>query len=107
MHLILLCLSDHAPEPQLSLSGVPRVGEESRVTCSVQHTCSASPPLVTISNIPVSERNTNTEVSKGVWEKRVERVWAPKEEDQSIECTVLYQGGQTATSELKLNVECK
>lgn len=107
MHFIPLYLSDYAPEPQLSISDIPRVGEESRVTCSAQHTCFSSPPLLTISGIRGSDQSTNTEVSEGVWEKRVERVWIPKEEDQSVKCAVRYQGGQTATSELRLNVECE
>lgn len=107
MYFILIYWPDDAPEPQLSISNVPRVGEESRVTCSAQHTCLSSPPILTISGILGSDQSTNTAVSEGVWENRVERVWTPKEEDQSVKCTVRYQGGQTATSELRLNVECE
>lgn len=107
MHFILIYLSDHAPEPQLSISGIPRVGEESRVTCSAQHTCLSSPPVLTISGIFGSDTNANITVSEGVWEQRVERVWTPKEDDQSVKCAVRYQGGQTASSDLRLNVECE
>lgn len=107
MYFILIYRPDRAPEPQLSISNVPRVGEESRVTCSAQHTCLSSPPILTISGILGSDQSTNTTVSEGVWENRVERVWTPKEEDQSVKCTAGYQGGQTATSELRLNVECE
>lgn len=102
-----MSLSDHAPEPQLSISNIPRVGEESKVTCSAQHTCFSSPPLLTISGILGSDSSTNIAVSEGVWEKKVERVWSPTEEDQSVKCTVRYPGGQTASSELRLNVECE
>lgn len=89
------------------MSNIPRVGEETRVTCSVQHTCFSSPPLLTIGGIPGSDQIADTTVSEGVWERRVERLWTPKEEDQSVKCTVRYQGGQAATSELRLNVECE
>lgn len=104
---LLLYLLEYAPEPQLSISNTPRVEEETRVVCSVQHTCFSSPPLLTISGILGSDQTSDTSVSDGVWERRVERRWTPKEEDQIVKCTVHYQGGQTATSELRLNVECK
>lgn len=77
------------------------------MVCNAQHTCFSSPPLLTISGILGSDQTSDTLVSDGVWERRVERRWTPKEEDQSVKCTVRYQGGQTATSELRLNVECK
>lgn len=77
------------------------------MVCSAQHTCFSSPPLLTISGILGSDQTSDTSVSDGVWERRVERRWTPKEEDQIVKCTVRYQGGQTATSELRLNVECK
>lgn len=107
MHFIPIYLSDHAPEPQLSSSDIPRVGEQNSVTCSAQHTCFSSPPFLTISGVLGTDNSAHIAVSEGVWEKTVERVWTPKEEDQNVKCTVRYQGGQTATSELRLNVECE
>ncbi|XP_056901509.1 uncharacterized protein LOC130532721 isoform X2 [Takifugu flavidus] len=101
-----IIILDHAPDPQLSTSDTPRVEEETSVVCSVQHTCFSSPPLLTISGILGSDHTSDTSVSDGVWERRIERRWTPKEEDQSVKCTVRYQGGQTATSELRLNVRC-
>ncbi|XP_042346437.1 uncharacterized protein LOC121946082 isoform X2 [Plectropomus leopardus] len=101
-----LIVSDNAQEPQLSLIGVPRVGEESTVSCNVRHTCISAPPTLTLDGIPGRDDITDTPVSDGIWERRIERTWTAKEEDQSVRCTVSYSGGQKATSELKLNVEC-
>ncbi|XP_027142177.1 myelin-associated glycoprotein isoform X2 [Larimichthys crocea] len=102
----LLIVSDHAQEPQLSIVGIPRVGEQSQVSCNVRHTCISAPPVLTLNGLSGSDRTVDTLVSDGIWERKVERIWTVKEQDQSVKCTVRYQGGQQATSELKLNVEC-
>lgn len=83
------------------------MGEQSRVSCSVRHTCILAPPTLTILGIDGVDSTTDTLGSDGVWERKVERTWTVKEQDQSASCTVRYQGGQTATRNLMLNVECK
>ncbi|XP_029307049.1 B-cell receptor CD22-like [Cottoperca gobio] len=97
---------DHAQEPQLSIIGIPRVGEESTVSCNVQHACISAPPILTLNGIPGKDIIKDNLVSDGIWERTAERTWAVKEEGQSVTCTVSHRGGQKATSELKLNVEC-
>ncbi|XP_054478238.1 Schwann cell myelin protein-like isoform X2 [Anoplopoma fimbria] len=101
-----LIVSDHAQQPQLSIIGIPRVEEESTVSCNVRHSCGSAPPTLTLNGILGKEVITDTLVSDGIWESTVERTWLVQEEDQSVKCTVSYRGGQKATSELKLNVEC-
>uniref|UniRef100_UPI003AAE7F4D uncharacterized protein isoform X1 n=1 Tax=Centroberyx gerrardi TaxID=166262 RepID=UPI003AAE7F4D len=101
-----LLVSDHAQQPQVSIIGIPRVGEQSSVSCSVRHTCPSAPPTLTLNGIPGGDRITHTAVSDGIWEKTLERTWNVREEDQGVMCTVKYPGGQTATTEVKLNVEC-
>ncbi|XP_045900128.1 uncharacterized protein LOC123967858 isoform X1 [Micropterus dolomieu] len=101
-----LIVSDRAQEPQLSIMGVPRVGEQGRVSCNVRHTCISAPPTLTLSGISGTDSIMDTLVSDGIWERTVEQSWFVKEEDQSVKCTVRYHGGQEATSELRLNVEC-
>ncbi|KAK5862485.1 hypothetical protein PBY51_017876 [Eleginops maclovinus] len=100
-----LIVSDEAQEPQMSIIGIPRVGEESTLTCSVRHTCASAPPKLTLNGKPATDVR-DTLVSDWIWERTAEHTWAVKEEDQSVRCTVKYRGGQEATSELKLNVEC-
>nr|XP_014267520.2 uncharacterized protein LOC101486455 isoform X2 [Maylandia zebra] len=101
-----LIVSEHAPEPELNIIGTPRVGEQGTVSCSVRHACIFAPPTVTLNGIPGKDRITDTLVSDGIWERRVEQVWEVKEEHQSVACTVSYSGGQKATKEIPLNVEC-
>ncbi|XP_056236064.1 uncharacterized protein LOC130171837 isoform X2 [Seriola aureovittata] len=101
-----LIVSDHAQEPQLSISGIPRVGEQSTVSCSVRHTCLSSPPTLTLNGNPGADLHTDTLVSDGIWERTVERTWTVQEADYSVNCVVRHHGGQSATRELKLNVEC-
>ncbi|XP_028280942.1 uncharacterized protein LOC114448280 isoform X2 [Parambassis ranga] len=101
-----LIVSDHAQEPQLSLTEKARVGEKSTVSCSVRHTCISAPPTLTIEGIPGKDRITDTLVSDGIWERKVERSWTVEEENKSVRCTVSYPSGQRASSDLTLNVEC-
>lgn len=91
----------------MSIIGIPRVGEESTITCSVRHTCASAPPELILNGIPATNVIGDTLVSDWIWERTAEHTWAVKEEDQSVRCTVRYRGGQGATSELKLNVECE
>ncbi|KAF3839920.1 hypothetical protein F7725_018637 [Dissostichus mawsoni] len=101
-----LIVSDQAQEPQLSIIGIPTVGEEGRLTCSVRHTCASAPPELILNGIPGTNVIRDTLVSDWIWERTAEHTWAVKEEDQSVRCTVRYRAGQEATRELKLNVEC-
>ncbi|XP_055019477.1 uncharacterized protein LOC110171494 isoform X2 [Boleophthalmus pectinirostris] len=101
-----IIVSDHAKEPELSLIGIPRVGEQSRVSCSVQHSCISAPPSLALSGVIGEDNTRHTMLSDGVWEQRVERVWTVSEDDQRVRCTVSYPGGQKATSETELNVDC-
>ncbi|KAF7648240.1 hypothetical protein LDENG_00160090 [Lucifuga dentata] len=101
-----LIVSEHAQQPQLTVTGIPRVGEESSVSCSVHHTCISAPPTLTLNGIPGKDSIKDTNVSDATWQRTVERTWNVTEEDQSVKCTVIYPAGQKATTELQLNVEC-
>ncbi|XP_047453823.1 uncharacterized protein LOC125015854 isoform X2 [Mugil cephalus] len=102
-----LTVEEHAQEPQLSISGIPRVGEQSTVSCSVRHTCLSAPPTLTLNGVTGTDNMVDTLVSDGIWERTLERSWTVEEENQNVKCTVSYPtGGQTAASELPLNVEC-
>ncbi|XP_047453824.1 uncharacterized protein LOC125015854 isoform X3 [Mugil cephalus] len=104
---ITLQVKKHAQEPQLSISGIPRVGEQSTVSCSVRHTCLSAPPTLTLNGVTGTDNMVDTLVSDGIWERTLERSWTVEEENQNVKCTVSYPtGGQTAASELPLNVEC-
>ncbi|XP_072250597.1 uncharacterized protein [Leuresthes tenuis] len=99
-------VSDRAQEPQLSIIGIPRVGEQSRVSCSVQHTCLSDPPVLTLHGISGTDHLMDSLISDGIWKRTVARTWIAEEENESVKCTVRYPGDQRATSDLKLNVEC-
>lgn len=86
---------------------MPRVGEQSTVSCSVRHTCISAPPTLSLIDIPGTDHLIHTLVSDEIWESKVERTWIVTEENQDVKCTVSYQGGQKATTELKLNVVCE
>ena len=89
------------------MNGVPRVGEEMKVFCSVRHSCPAAPPTLTLHHLPGSDTLLQTEVSHGVWEWTIEHTWTVREEDEKVVCTVQHPGGQTATTELQMKVECE
>ncbi|CAN9514364.1 unnamed protein product [Ophioblennius macclurei] len=101
-----LLVSDHADAPQLSIVGNLRVGEQSRVTCSVRHTCLSAAPSLAISDISGTDKTTDALVSDGVWKRTTERTWTVEEENRAVTCTVSHPGGQKASSNLRLNVEC-
>lgn len=79
------------------------------MSCNVHHTCISGPPTLTLNGIglPGKDHIVDTLVSDGIWKRTVERIWTVQEDDQSVECTVSYHGGQIATSEVRLNVECE
>lgn len=89
------------------MTEIPTVGEQSRVSCIVRHTCITAPPTLTLSGITGTDSTLDSLVSDGIWERKVDRIWTVKEEDQSVKCTVRFHGGQEATSELRLLVECE
>lgn len=91
----------------MSTTGIPRVGEQSTVSCGVRHTCISAPPELQINGIAGKDVLLDTQVSDGVWERKLQRTWTVQEEDQRVTCTVSYRGGQRATGELKLYVECE
>ncbi len=77
------------------------------MSCNVHHTCISRPPILTLSGVTGNDRIIDTLVSDGIWKRTVERNWIAQENDQSVKCTVSYYGGQKATSEVMLNVECE
>ncbi|KAM4735172.1 uncharacterized protein FYW61_005721 isoform 2-T2 [Anableps anableps] len=101
-----IMVSDHAQEPQITITEIPRVGDESRIVCKVQHTCSSAPPTLSLNGIPGTDRIIDSPVSDGIWERTIERTWNAKEDHKKVECTVRYPGGQSAKSELLLHVKC-
>ncbi|KAM9723396.1 uncharacterized protein ACNS7B_018820 [Menidia menidia] len=97
---------DHPQEPQLRIIGIPRVGQKSTVSCSVRHACIFDPPSLTLHNIVGTDFFKDSIISDGIWERTVERTWIAEEKNKNVKCTVRYPGGQQASSELILNVEC-
>ncbi|XP_041834941.1 uncharacterized protein LOC121635704 [Melanotaenia boesemani] len=101
-----LMVEDEAQKPQLSITGIPRVGKQSKLSCSVQHTCISNPPTLSLNGVLGSDHLMDTLVSDGIWERTIERTWNVAEEDKSVKCTVSHPGGQTAFTDLTLDVEC-
>ena len=89
------------------MNGVPLVGEEMKVFCSVRHSCPAAPPTLTLHHPPGVSLLSQTEVSHGVWERTIEHTWTVREADEKVVCTVEHPGGPTATTHLRLEVECE
>uniref|UniRef100_A0A669CUP2 Ig-like domain-containing protein n=1 Tax=Oreochromis niloticus TaxID=8128 RepID=A0A669CUP2_ORENI len=101
-----LVVSEHAPEPQLSIIGILRVGEQGTVSCSVRHTCFSAPPTLTLKDLPGIDQNMDTLVSEGIWERKIVRTWTAEEEHQSVSCAVNYPAGQSAKKSIPLTAEC-
>ncbi|XP_035983541.1 LOW QUALITY PROTEIN: uncharacterized protein LOC105920909, partial [Fundulus heteroclitus] len=101
-----ILVTDQAPEPQMSIIDVPRVGDQSRVACKVQHTCISAPPVLSLNGIPGTDRVIDSLESDGIWTRTIERTWTVEEDHRKLECTVNYSSGQVAKSELQVHVEC-
>ncbi|XP_062278442.1 uncharacterized protein LOC133983388 [Scomber scombrus] len=83
--------------------------DQQTVECLVRHTgglTAKSSKTLNAECIPGTDHFMDTLVSDEIWERKVERTWTVTEDNQDVTCSVKYQGGQTATNELKLNVEC-
>ncbi|XP_030225228.1 Schwann cell myelin protein [Gadus morhua] len=104
-----LRVTEIAQQPQVKMNGVPWVGEEMKVFCSVRHSCPAAPPNLTLDAEPLGRtggRLSETEVSHGVWERTLELTWTVREEDVGVVCTVRHPGGQTAKTNHRMKAEC-
>ncbi|XP_025767073.1 myelin-associated glycoprotein isoform X2 [Oreochromis niloticus] len=101
-----LVVSEHAPEPQLSIIGILRVGEQGTVSCSVRHTCLSAPPTLSLKDLPGIDQNMDTLVSEGIWERKIVRTWTVEEEHKSVSCAVNYPAGQSAEKSILLTAEC-
>ncbi|XP_074539301.1 uncharacterized protein LOC141800585 [Halichoeres trimaculatus] len=101
-----IIVTDNAETPQMNIFGIPRVGEQSTVSCSVRHTCISASPKLELNGVSGQDVLLDTQVPDGVWERKLQRTWTVEEGDQEVTCTVSYPGGQKGTSTLKLNVEC-
>uniref|UniRef100_A0A3B3CFT3 Ig-like domain-containing protein n=1 Tax=Oryzias melastigma TaxID=30732 RepID=A0A3B3CFT3_ORYME len=100
-----LLVSEHAKNPQISINSIPRVGEQSSVSCNAEYTCFSAPPTLSIAGIPGTGTIKDSLVSDGIWKRTLEQTWNV-EEDSSVTCTVSYPSGQKATGQQPLNVEC-
>ncbi|KAF5880259.1 uncharacterized protein DAT39_023239, partial [Clarias magur] len=102
---IELQIREQADKPKLSIIGVPRVGEQVTVSCSVFHTC--------LSNLPSLSRkaletgiSVHNPVQDGFWELTRIHTFVIKEEEQTIKCKATFHGGQISESQINLNAQC-
>ncbi|XP_072547729.1 uncharacterized protein [Salminus brasiliensis] len=103
---VVLEVTEQAEKPKLSITGVPRVGEQITVSCSVYHTCPSSPPTLTMGKAQDTDRTEHTPKQDGFWETTRHHTFKIKEDDQTITCKATFQGWQTSDAQINLNAQC-
>ncbi|XP_060744036.1 uncharacterized protein LOC132857929 [Tachysurus vachellii] len=103
---IELQVTDQADKPKLSISGIPRVGEQVTVSCSVLYTCPSSPPSLSVGKALETDITVHTPVHDGFWEITKVHTFIIKEEEKTITCKATFHGGQTSEEQIDLNAQC-
>ncbi|XP_041091528.1 sialic acid-binding Ig-like lectin 5 [Polyodon spathula] len=95
-----LAVSDHADPPEISVLGTAVNGNSVRVTCSILHTCPASPPNFTWSYAGDSVSSHHESQSSGSWKSTSVLTLTTSRNDgaKELTCKVQHPGGKTASS---------
>lgn len=102
-----LLLTEQANKPKLSITGIPRVGEQVTVSCSVLHTCPPNPPSLSVGKALETDITVHTPVQDGFWELMRVHTFIIKEEEKTVTCKATFHGGQTSETQVNLNAQCK
>ncbi|XP_053543547.1 uncharacterized protein LOC108277733 isoform X5 [Ictalurus punctatus] len=103
---IELQITEQALKPKLSITGVPRVGEQVTVSCSVLHTCPPNPPSLSVRKALETDITVHTPVEDGFWETISVHTFIIKQEEQTVTCKATFHGGQTSEAQINLNAQC-
>ncbi|XP_047676768.1 uncharacterized protein LOC113643674 isoform X2 [Tachysurus fulvidraco] len=103
---IELQVTDQADKPKLSITGIPRVGEQVTVSCSVLYTCPPSPPSLSVGKALETDITVHTPVHDGFWEITKVHTFIIKEEEPTITCKATFHGGQTSEAQIDLKAQC-
>lgn len=88
------------------ISGVMKVGQSTRVQCSVSHTCDSNPPILLL-NIPLQSSTLKTvRMSDGKFKTTLTTTLYIERDHQTVECVVRHAAGQTAKSTQTFNAQC-
>ncbi|KAK3560905.1 hypothetical protein QTP86_022883 [Hemibagrus guttatus] len=103
---IELQVKDQADKPKLSITGIPRVGEQISVSCSVLYTCPPNPPSLSVGKALETDITVHTPVQDGFWEITRIHTFIIKEEEPTVTCKATFQGGQTSEAQIDLKAQC-
>ncbi|XP_053363781.1 uncharacterized protein LOC128533521 isoform X1 [Clarias gariepinus] len=103
---IELQITEQADKPKLSIIGIPRVGEQVTVSCSVLHTCPSKPPSLSVGKALDTDISVHNPVQDGFWELTRIHTFIIKEEEQTVTCKATFHGGQISESQIDLNAQC-
>ncbi|KAF5906254.1 uncharacterized protein DAT39_004002, partial [Clarias magur] len=102
---IELQITEQADKPKLSIIGVPRVGEQVTVSCSVFHTCPSNPPSLSVGKALETDISVHNPEQDGFWELTRIHTFIIKEEEQTVTCKATFHGGQISESQIYLKAQ--
>ncbi|XP_037402690.1 uncharacterized protein LOC119265789 [Pygocentrus nattereri] len=105
-NFVELQVTEHADKPELSILGVPRVGEQITVSCSAYHTCPPSPPTLSMGEALHTDTTAHVPGQDGVWVITKQHTFVIKEDEQTVTCKATFPGGQTSEASINLNAQC-
>ncbi|XP_066461717.1 B-cell receptor CD22-like isoform X2 [Eleutherodactylus coqui] len=103
---VQLEVTDHPPEPVLSVPSEMIADETTTILCMVNYTCASSPPTFTWNLIGPSTTESS-DLGDGKWTATSKLNYKPSEAENgsTIQCTVTYFGGQTIQTRNKINIK--
>lgn len=107
IQVFCLLLTEQADKPKLSIIGIPKVGEQVTVSCSVLYTCPPNPPSLSVGKALETDITVCNPVQDGNWEITRVHTFVIKEEEPIVKCKATFFGGQTSEAQIDLNAQCK
>lgn len=104
-----LDVADELGPISLSVKGEVREGQTALVSCSVTHSCPASPPVFTWSHLGREDVHPTQPLECGQLRTTSTLSFQPSREDHNklLWCSVRHKGGQQQETKQLLNVMCK
>lgn len=111
MYVFVSCLSLNAASPDKPvISALPEEmepGKRFKINCSVTHTCSSHPPVITWNVLAAREVVSHVERSAGKWETTSIITFIPTgyEEEENLICQATFWRGKKQNSSTLLSVK--
>ncbi|XP_077312366.1 B-cell receptor CD22-like [Lithobates pipiens] len=106
LRYVWLSVKDSPQPPTITIPEYMTAGRPVNITCSANHTCGSSPPIITW-NKPGQIRRRSEDLLGGYWRENSELAYNPTLEDDGtvIQCKIRHHNGYTLQREARLDIQ--